>query len=753
MELLNKLNSPQRGAVLCTEGPLLILAGAGSGKTRVVTHRIAYLIKEKNVAPTSIMAVTFTNKAADEMKKRISDMIGKSGKAVFVKTFHSAAVYILRKYGTAIGIPENFSIYDSRDQEDLVKEIILEMRLDPKKIKPFTIMSKISEIKDKAQLIEGGDILALMPKIPGLNFPELYEQYHERLRSRNALDFNDLLVELVNLLRKSPETLEKLQNQWRYFMIDEYQDTNTAQYLIVKYLAEKTRNVCVVGDDDQSIYSWRGADIRNILNFEKDYPEANVIKLEHNYRSTKGILDAASCVITKNTERMGKAIISARGEGERPVWCTVNNEYGEAEYVVRTMSRMKREEGFKNSDIALFYRTNAQSRVFEGYLRRENIPYRIIGGLKFYDRKEIKDIVCYLKFVVNLKDTGSLLRIINTPARGIGPKAIEQLRDTAYTMQKTEWEIIDGDIPIAGKISKGIHEFKKAIRLGIDLNDRVPREVKLSSLVMDLIEASGYRQALYEENTDEAKNKISNIDEFINSVFEFEVREPEGTLSQFLQEIMLMSSEEDPDDKDKNNAVTLMTVHCAKGLEYPVVFLTGMEENLFPHGNCVDDEKAVEEERRLCYVGITRAMDRLFMTSAELRRAYGGIDYRTPSRFLLEIDMDLLDRVYFEESSGMSAMKSEKPQWNYNNQEYATTGKIQAEPKEQTLFDDQTDYSESALPGSKYQKKDRVIHPKYGIGRVISIEGAGDNLKLSIIFDTAGLKTFMEKYTPLEKMQ
>ncbi|MGL4370747.1 MAG: ATP-dependent helicase, partial [Spirochaetota bacterium] len=463
MELLDKLNSPQRGAVLCTDGPLLILAGAGSGKTRVVTHRIAYLIKEKNVSPTSIMAVTFTNKAADEMKKRIADMIGKQGKAVFVKTFHSAAVYILRKYGTAIGIPENFSIYDSRDQEDLIKEIILEMRLDPKKIKPFSIMSKISEIKDKAQLIEGGDIISLMPKIPGLNFPLLYEQYHERLHSRNALDFNDLLVKLVELLRKSPETLAKLQNQWRYFMIDEYQDTNTAQYLIVKYLAEKTRNVCVVGDDDQSIYSWRGADIRNILNFEKDYPEANVIKLEHNYRSTKEILDAASCVITKNTERMGKAIISARGEGYRPVWCTVNNEYGEAEYVVRTISRMKREEGYNFKDMALFYRTNAQSRVFEGNLRRENIPYRIIGGLKFYDRKEIKDIICYLKFVVNLKDTGSLLRIINTPSRGIGPKAIEQLRDTAWKMEKTEWEIIDGDIPIAGKISSGISEFKKAI--------------------------------------------------------------------------------------------------------------------------------------------------------------------------------------------------------------------------------------------------------------------------------------------------
>jgi DNA helicase-2/ATP-dependent DNA helicase PcrA len=750
MDLLDKLNTPQRGAVLCTDGPLLILAGAGSGKTRVVTHRIAYLIKMKNVPPTSIMAVTFTNKAADEMKKRLTGMIGKQGKFVFVKTFHSAAVFILRKYGTAIGIPENFSIYDSRDQEELVKEIILEMRLDPKKIKPFSIMSKISEIKDKSQMGEGGnDILALMPKIPGLNFPYLYEEYHARLKSRNALDFNDLLVELVNLLRRSPETLEKLQQQWKYFMIDEYQDTNTAQYLIVKYLAEKTRNVCVVGDDDQSIYSWRGADIRNILNFEKDYPEANTIRLEHNYRSTKEILDAASCVITQNTERMGKAIISARGPGFRPVWCTVNNEYGEAEYVVRTMSRMKREEGFQNKDMALFYRTNAQSRVFEGALRRENISYRIIGGLKFYDRKEIKDILCYLKFIVNLKDTGSLLRIINTPARGIGPKAIEQLRDTAYKMEKTEWEIIDGDIPIAGKISKGISEFKKAIRLGIDLNSRVPLEVKLSSLLIDVIDASGYRQALYEENTDEAKNKISNIDEFINSVFEFEMREPDGTLSQFLQEVMLMSSEEDPDNS-KDNSVTLMTVHCAKGLEYPVVFLTGMEEGLFPHGNCIEDEKAVEEERRLCYVGITRAMDRLFMTNAELRRSYAGVDYREASRFLFEIETSLMERVYFEDPNGGMA-PSPRERQQFNNQGYGSTGRSTAPSPSTDLF--QNPVSEAApVSASKYRPKDRVIHPKYGIGRVVVVEGSGDNLKLTIVFETAGLKSFLEKYTPLEKV-
>ncbi|HEX8994074.1 MAG TPA: UvrD-helicase domain-containing protein, partial [Candidatus Paceibacterota bacterium] len=491
MDLLSKLNTPQREAVLHTEGPLLILAGAGSGKTRVITNRIAYLIQEKHTNPTTIMAVTFTNKAADEMKKRLIDMIGPLGKSVFVKTFHSAAVTILRRYGTAIGIPENFSIYDSRDQEDLVKEILLEARVDVKKIKPFGIVSKISEIKDKAQLVEGADLMAMMPKIFGVNFPDVYEQYHARLRSRNALDFNDLLIETVNLLRKSPETLTKLQNTWQYFMIDEYQDTNTAQYLITKYISSKTRNICVVGDDDQSIYSWRGADITNILNFEKDYPEAHVIKLEHNYRSTKEILDAAGQVIKNNLTRMGKEIISARGEGERPVWCTVNNEYGEADFIVRTISRLKREDAVKNRDIALFYRTNAQSRIFEDYFRREGIPYRIIGGLKFYDRKEVKDVVAYLKFVVNLRDTGSLLRIINNPSRGLGPKAIEGLRDAAHANAKTEWEFIDSELPIGGKVHKGVQEFRDLIRTALAGLAKVPQEEKLSNVVVDLISASG----------------------------------------------------------------------------------------------------------------------------------------------------------------------------------------------------------------------------------------------------------------------
>jgi len=743
MNLLDKLNEPQKEAVLHTDGPLLILAGAGSGKTRVITHRIAYLIHQKNVSPTSIMAVTFTNKAADEMKKRLVKMIGPLGKSVFVKTFHSAAVYILRRYGSAINIPENFSIYDTRDQEDIVKEILVEQRVDTKKVKTFSIISKISEIKDKAQLLDGGDITALMPKIFGVNFPNLYEQYHARLRARNALDFNDLLIETVNLLRKSPDTRAKLQNFWRYFMIDEYQDTNTAQYLICKYLAERTRNICVVGDDDQSIYSWRGADITNILNFEHDYPEAKVIKLEHNYRSTKEILEAAAQVIKNNVTRMGKEIISARGEGEKAVWCTVNNEYGEADFVVRTMSRLKREEGVKNRDIALFYRTNAQSRIFEDYLRRETIPYRIIGGLKFYDRKEIKDIVAYLKFVVNPLDVVSLLRIINTPTRGIGPKTVETFRDTARAQQKTEWEIIESNFPIGGKVVKGLQDFGDLMRKAVKLNAAVPTEEKVSNVVMEVVNGSGYRQAMIEENTPESKNRLENIDEFLNSVFEFEMRNPEGNLSEFLQEIALLTSE-DEDKEENDNKVTLMTVHCAKGLEFPAVFLTGMEENLFPHANCLESESAIEEERRLCYVGITRAMDRLYMTSAELRRSYAGVDYRQPSRFLFEIDQSLLVRVYHEDA-GVSSERLSAAQRNWVDSISRSVGSTGKETKEESQLD-------VFSSGSKFQIKDRVMHPKYGVGKVIAISGSGDDVKLEVVFDSAGLKTFMEKYTPLEKL-
>jgi DNA helicase-2/ATP-dependent DNA helicase PcrA len=746
MDSLSKLNTPQREAVLCTDGPLLILAGAGSGKTRVITHRIAYLVKEKHVPPTSIMAVTFTNKAAEEMKKRVIDMIGPLGKSVFVKTFHSAAVFILRRYGSAIGIHENFSIYDTRDQEDLVKEILIEMRVDVKKIKPFSIVSKISSIKDKSQLLDGGDLMSLMPKIFGVNFPEVYEQYHLRLRSRNALDFNDLLVETVRLLRESPETLKRLQSTWRYFMIDEYQDTNTAQYLIAKYISSSSRNLCVVGDDDQSIYSWRGADIRNILDFSKDYPETKVVKLEHNYRSTKEILDAAGQVIKNNTERMGKEIISARGEGERPVWCTVNNEYGEADFVVRTISRLKREDAIKNKEIALFYRTNAQSRIFEDFFRREKIPYRIIGGLKFYDRKEIKDIVAYLKLVVNTRDTGSLLRIINNPARGLGPKSIENLRDTAQREGKTEWEIIDAAVPIATKEPAGLKEFRLLIQKALAAHAKVPAEEKLSNMVVDFIAATGYRQSLLEDKSPESKSRLENIDEFLNSVYEFEMRDPEGTLAQFLQDIALLTSEDEDEENESDNKVTLMTVHNAKGLEYPVVFLTGMEENLFPHANSVDSDSQVEEERRLCYVGITRAMDRLFMMSAELRRSYAGVDYRSPSRFLLEIDQSLLTRVYHEDTSGVTSERLSAAQRNWSapasetiSQDYGATGR-------------ESSSNEIVSNGSKFALKDRVIHPKYGVGRILTIQGSGDNLKLTVVFESEGLKTFMEKYAPLEKV-
>lgn len=748
MELLKQLNENQYKAVTTTEGPLLILAGAGSGKTRVITYRIAHLIKQKAIAPYSIMAVTFTNKAAAEMRNRITSLIGATGEHVFIKTFHSASVYILRRYGEHIGIPSSFSIYDSKDQETVVKEILLEMKIDPKKHRPAALVSKISEIKDKAELSSVADRSLLYPDNYPFDFGDLYDSYQERLKVRNALDFNDLLIKTVKLLQSSEEVLTKLQNKWQYLMIDEYQDTNKAQYLISKYLATKHKNICVVGDDDQSIYSWRGADIRNILDFEKDYPNAKVVKLEENYRSSKPILDAAAAVIKNNTERKGKDLISFKGDGELPIWCRANNEYGESEFVTNKIVTLKKQEALKNKDFAIFYRTNAQSRIFEDYLRRENIPYRIVGGLKFYDRKEIKDIAAYLKFIVNPFDTVALMRIINTPARGIGPKTIENLRNQAYMERISEWEIIDKEIPINGKLPKGLKQFKDVIINGMLLNAEIPEKSKLSKLVTDIIDNSGIRASLENENSIESKSRLENIDEFINSVFEYETKDPDVTLDQFLQEISLATSEENPNPDDTNsdptNTVTLMTVHNAKGLEYPVVFLTGMEEGTFPHFNSSDTDEGIEEERRLCYVGITRAMDHLYISSAEFRRSFSGISYKEPSRFLYEIPGENIETHDYQESSS-------KYNSSFSSTKYSSSTK-KSDNLEFNSFKKKTTSPAAKHSSSKFSLKERVSHPKYGRGKIVSIEGSGDNTKLSIVFDSAGLKSFLEKYTPIEKV-
>ena len=528
------------------------------------------------------------------------------------------------------------------------------MKLDPKKVKPSMISSKISEVKDKEAFLEGADVNCLLPDYFSFNFDEVFKKYQQKLAESNALDFNDLLVKTVELVRNSKKSLSEMQRMWHYFMIDEYQDTNYAQYLIAKYLSSASKNICVVGDDDQSIYSWRGADIRNILNFEKDYENTKVITLGENYRSSKQILDAAYAVIQNNENRKDKKITSFRGDGEKAVWCTVNNEYGEGEFVVNTIQSIKSREHLKNSDFAIFYRTNAQSRIFEDFLRREGIPYRIIGGLKFYERKEIKDILAYLKFIVNPDDTVALHRIINTPARGIGKASLDRIIEIAGTENVSEWTVVRDEL-MTGRVPKGLDDFRKIMAKLLKMLPLVPNDLALSQFMKNVIDVTGYRESLREENTLESNSRIDNLDELLNSIYDYEQAFPDATPESFMQDISLYTSEENPgkDPEEKSNSVTLMTVHNAKGLEFPVVFLTGMEEDTFPHKFSVDTDAGIEEERRLCYVGITRAMDRIYMTSADLRRSYMGPEYKRPSRFLEEIPRNCLEiKSYISQYSG-----------------------------------------------------------------------------------------------------
>ena len=743
MRLLEKLNENQKEAVLHTEGPLLILAGAGSGKTRVITHRIAYLIKEKMVPPYSIFAVTFTNKACEEMKKRVVGLIGATGEGVFIKTFHAAAVYILRRYGDRIGVPGNFSIYDTSDQESVVKDILVDLRIDPKTVRPSSVASKISEIKDKADFLNGGDLSLLYPDYYTFSFADLFEKYQETLRENRALDFNDLLVKTVELLRNHADVLETLQRRWKYFMIDEYQDTNYSQYLISMYLSKAGRNVCVVGDDDQSIYSWRGADIRNILSFEKDFPDAKVIVLEENYRSSSQILDSASAVIRNNTRRKEKNLRSFKGDGEPVVYCRAANEYGESEYVVKTMGTLKSREGLSNRDFAIFYRTNAQSRVFEDALRREGMAYRVIGGLKFYSRKEIKDLLYYLRFIVNTGDAVAMARIINTPARGVGKATIEKIQDAAYERNMTDWELISRARELGVTLSKGVEAFRDIIREGLSKVSDVPEKVKLADFVKEVFSSTGYLEALKEDKSIESRSRIENIEELINGIYDYGEQNPDSGVETFLQDISLLTSEDDPEEqKDRDNAVTLMTVHNAKGLEFPVVFLTGMEEEIFPHINSSETEAGLEEERRLCYVGITRGMDRVYLTSAEIRRRWGNVVYREPSRFISEIPAEFMETAVFTEGVRPGGFRE------------PFTGGFRRVP----VHDDGNITEDDDFPvmgdtnRSGYAVRDRVRHPRFGSGRITRIEGSGDNVKLTIDFDGFGRKVFLEKYTPLEKV-
>jgi DNA helicase-2/ATP-dependent DNA helicase PcrA len=740
MDIYQDLNAPQQEAVLQTEGPLLVLAGAGSGKTRVLTHRIAHLIT-KGVAPWQILAVTFTNKAAAEMRERVERLVGGDvARHMWISTFHTACVRILRQDIEHLGFNKNFVIFDAQDQLSIIKNIIKELNLSDQNFQPRAVLGAISTAKNK--LTDALEYSRQAADYWANTVAEVFQRYQAKLRANNGLDFDDLIMMTVRLFREAPEVLQKYQAKFRYIMIDEYQDTNHAQFILVNLLASQYRNLCVVGDDDQSIYSFRAADIRNILEFERDFPEVKMIKLEQNYRSTKNILQVANEIIKNNRGRRPKRLWTENEEGELIRLYQAADDREEAGFVVREIMRLVREEGYRYQDFALLYRTNAQSRSFEEVLVQQGLPYRVIGGLRFYERKEIKDILAYLRFVYNPADRVSLARIINVPKRGIGAAARERF---TYFLEDHGYSVLEGlerlaEIPsLTARALKPLTAFKTLVQGWLALKNTAT----VSELTRAILEQSGYLRELQAEDTLEAQSRLENLDEFINLVAEFEINSEDQSLAAFLETVALVA---DIDNYEtETDALVLMTLHSAKGLEFPVVFLVGLEEGIFPHSRSLLENSELEEERRLCYVGITRARRQLYITHAAMRLMYGNYQSAVPSRFLLEIPktavLDLNQRPKrvtkksppvagsFGMSSGSleSANPAADRSWvAVNHQPPLTAG-----PKK-------------VLPGCK------VRHVKWGIGTVITKEGNGDGAQVKVAFPGLGVKTLMLAYANLE---
>ncbi|MDQ3892796.1 MAG: DNA helicase PcrA [Actinomycetota bacterium] len=683
--LLESLNPTQLDAVKHTEGPLLILAGAGSGKTRVLTHRIAYLLEEGLAAPEEILAITFTNKAAREMKDRVALLVGPESRKMWVSTFHSFCARILRAHAQKLGYKREFTIYDQADQVRLVKRCIVELGKDPKRFNPKSFAAQISSAKNV--LMSPEDYLRSTEGYIAENVAEVYDLYQRRLYENNAMDFDDLIMQTVALLEVFPEVRERYQTRFRYIHVDEYQDTNHAQYRLVNILAAAHRNLCVVGDDDQSVYSWRGADIRNILDFERDYPEAKVVKLEQNYRSTQTILDAANAVVANNASRKSKELWTAGPEGERIRIFTAVDEYAEARFVISEIERLM-DSGVSPREVAVFYRTNAQSRALEDVLVREGVPYQIVGGVRFYERAEIKDVMAYLSVISNPSDAVALERIINVPKRGLGSTSVARLQDHARRAGITLYEAL-GEAD-AVDLTGGA---KKACRAVLSLFEgwRVAaQEVPPAELIGAVLDESGYREELEAERTIEAEARLENLEELINAAREYERYEPEPTLDGFLQEQALYSEQDALDTE--GGSVTLMTLHNAKGLEFGHVFVVGMEEGTFPHARSLDEQN-LEEERRLCYVGITRAKETLTLSYAKLRSSWGEREYQMPSRFLSEIPEKLKAGAIRGTSAGRGGWGVALPR--------------RSEPERPT----------SGV--AAYRAGERVRHAKFGVGEVV----------------------------------
>lgn len=753
-EILERLNEEQREAVVATEGPVLILAGAGSGKTRALVHRIAYLIDVTGVSPGHILAITFTNKAADEMRSRVDDMIGFGSQEITVSTFHSLCVRILRRNAELLGFTRYFSIYDTDDQLSLMKSILRQKNLDPKMIREKAVLGRISSAKD--ELVTPEKYKMLNTDYYGKRVGELYEAYQTKLLENNAMDFDDLIAKTVELFEKHPDLLEVYQERFRYMMVDEYQDTNTAQFRLVSLLAGKYRNLCVVGDDDQSIYKFRGANIRNILGFEKVFPDAVVVRLERNYRSTKHILEAANEVIRHNHGRKDKRLWTENAEGAKVKLRRFPNGFEEAGYVCGEISREVRSGKRRYRDYAVLYRTNAQSRLFEEKMLMASLPYRIVGGINFYSRREIKDMLAYLKTIDNARDDLQVMRIINIPKRGIGAATISKVLSYAEAGGISFFEAAcsAGEIPglsaSAAKKLTGFTDFIAVLRARAEGR-------KISELLKDVTTETGYVDELEKEETEEAESRIENINELISKAVQYEEKEPEPTLSGFLEEVALIADIDTVETGD--DRVLLMTLHSAKGLEFPSVFMTGMEEGLFPSSMSINAERPdeeIEEERRLCYVGITRAKESLTLTAARERMIRGEVTASPLSRFVREIPRELVD-LGEENAMPMSGrVLNLSGRGADAGMRDAILGGARKSPV-RTAY--QNPYKKAAVPMSSIQKAepafeagDTVRHVKFGEGTVLEIKDGGKDFLVTVDFPGWGVKKMYASFAKLKKI-
>ena len=758
MDLKKLLNKEQYEGATTIDGQVLILAGAGSGKTRVLTHRIDHMVDDLDIPPYNILAITFTNKAAKEMKDRVKALIGERAENMWISTFHSTCVRILRREIDKLGYKSSFTIYDSSDQKTLVKECMKTLNINEKDITEQEIMGKIGKAKDRMQ-----DVRSFMLENES-NFREkkiadAYEMYQKRLKENNALDFDDLIFKTVELFKKNPEVLDFYQNKFKYIMVDEYQDTNGAQYELVKLLAAKYKNICVVGDDDQCIYQWRGADIENILSFEKDYPSAKVIKLEQNYRSKGNILDAANTVIINNSHRKSKVLRTEQEGGSKIKVYRAYADSDEGDFVGMQISKIKEAENKNYNDFAILYRTNAQSRIFEESFRRKGIPYKIVGGTRFYDRKEIKDMLAYLKVIINPQDDISIKRIINVPKRSIGDATVNKVQDFAENFELNMWDALAEvrTIPtLTARNVSTIEPFVGLMERFMELSEVIP----VSELIKTILEETGYLKQLKESKEIEDKSRIDNLEELVSDAVEFEKSSEDKTLSAYLEKVSLVQDTDKIEDED--DSVVLMTVHSAKGLEFPVVFMVGMENGIFPGNASFEKESEMEESRRLCYVGITRAKEVLFMTSAEVRRVFGRTVAYPQSDFINEIKPELKEYVANDKAK-IKSRDSFVNTSSYNNPHSLRnnlTGNNQVAKSGLSLsrngFDitpnNMNQSSGEYLNASEATLGRKVIHEKFGVGTIVQVQDNGGDKKLTIAFDKQGVKNLMLSLAKLKSV-